>query len=57
MSEVCPWVRSGLTVPLNAIRVPSGDQEKLPTLKSRPLVRCVGVAGLRSASPTSIVKT
>ncbi len=34
-----PWIRSGLTVALNAMRVPSGDQENDPTLKSLPFVR------------------
>ena len=39
MSAVTPWIRSGLTVAANAMRDPSGDQEKEPTLKSLPFVR------------------
>jgi hypothetical protein len=31
MSEVPPWIRSGLIVALNAIRVLSGDHENYDT--------------------------
>jgi len=49
-------MRSGLTVALNAIRVPSGDQSKEPTLKSLPLVRCTPAAGDAWASSTVTVQ-
>jgi len=56
MSALALCTRSGFTVALKAIRVPSGDQAKSPTLKSRPFVRCTPAAGVSRAFSTSIVQ-
>ena len=56
MSDVLPWIRSGLTVALKAIVVLSGDHENPPMLKSFPFVRCWPGAGAVKACATSIVQ-
>jgi hypothetical protein len=56
MSDVPPWMRSGLIVALKAILFASGDQAKLPTLKSLPLVRRLPGCGAARASATSTVQ-
>ncbi len=56
MSDVPPWIRSGLTAALNAIRVLSGDHEKDDTENALPFVRSVPAAGAVSAAATSIVR-
>ncbi len=55
MSDVPPWMRSGLTVALKAIFAPSGDQSKPPTVRSFPAVRRLPGWGERRASATSRV--
>ncbi len=51
MSDVTPWMRSGLMVALNAMREPSGDQEKEPTLYSVPFVRRLPLRRAPSGPP------
>src|SRR5262245_9304268 len=56
MSEVAPWMRSGLRVAPKAILEVSGDQEKLLTLKSFPLVCDWPDCGDLNASATAMVQ-
>jgi hypothetical protein len=55
-SDVLPLIRSGFFVALKAIRRPSGDHEKPPTLKSLPFVRWRPATGALSASSTTNVQ-